>query len=349
MSSDAPASATESNLVLGAGMARRSRSQSVLARHRTSATLVGAVGRACVGFGLAVGRSRSIRPIVNLSDVNSASLRPPTNFWRESVTAEPVGVVGGAAVAGASTGAPRTVRRSADRRPTWTDQVIQRSGIGYTAPPAGALAEPVAIPDDFQPFGDPRIDHLRLLRRAADSAPVTDTRPTQPRRPARPTDAHRDTESATGSSMGSAAGSDDGGRVRGDTAAGRGTGPGRLARAVIPEPVAARSAAAVGRPGPGSTVGSELPGNRSSGDVPIRRSPQPRRAQAPSRLDTLRALLIEQGKLSADPDAAAPSSRAGTGDETTPSGRVVRCRAAAYSRGPRRRTRVAASPPGRAG
>jgi hypothetical protein len=290
-------------------MARRSRSQSVLARHRTSATLVGAVGRACVGFGLAVGRSRSIRPIVNLSDVNSATLRPPTNFWRESVTDDPVAVTGAASVAGASAGGQRVVRRSVDRRPTWTDQVIQRSGIGYTAPPAGALAEPVAVPDDFQPFGDPRIDHLRLLRRAAASAPVTDTPPMQVRRSSRSTDVRdSDTEAA------------DGGRVRGDTVAGRGTGPGRLARAVTPEPVAARSAAAVGRPGPGSTVGSELPVNRSPGDGPVRRSPQPRQVQAPSRLDTLRALLVEQGKLSADPNTAAPTGAAGAADRTTPSG-----------------------------
>ncbi len=304
MSSDAPTSG--SNLVLGAGMARRSRSQSVLARHRTSATLVGAVGRACVGFGLAVGRSRSIRPMVNLSDVNSATLRPPTNFWRESVTDEPIGVADNRSVATAPTSAQRVVRRSADRRPTWTDQVIQRSGIGYTAPPAGALAEPVGVPDDFQPFGDPKLDHLRLLRRAAVSAPAAETRPVQPRRAARPTDDRRGDTVAE---------SVDGGRVRGDTAAGRGTGPGRLARAVLPEPVAPRSVAAVGRPGPGSTVGSELPGTRSPDEAPVRRSPQRRQTQAPSRLDTLRALLVEQGKLSADPQAVGPSGSAATGDE----------------------------------
>ena len=319
MSSDVAAG---SGLVLGAGMADRARSQSVLTPHRTSATLIGAVGRASVGFGLAVGRSRSIRPIVNLCDVNSAALRPPTEFWREPVS--DVGSDGHleADVAPSATrsnggrtdtiarSAPRTaspassngVRRTADvrrpprrSRPTWTDQVIQRSAIGYVARPSEAAPEALPVPDDFEPLGDPKVDHLRLLMRSFESAANDEL-------VARPAVAR--TRSAVATPTPERAGAPAPRHARGDTAAGRATGPGRLGRAIRPERAEDRSAAArAARPGPGSAVGVDRPASSVDGASStgrLRRREADRPAPTPSKVDQLRAIMIEQGLLPAD-------------------------------------------------
>lgn len=317
-------------LHLGRGMARRSRSQSVLAMHRTAATLVGAVGRASVGFGLAIGRSRAIRPIVNLSDVNSAALRPPTNFWREPISDYEIAdtgidssVIDESAIGARIPVERRLVRRSTNpgqqsvsrasaapssvsrrsRRPTWTDQIIQRSAVGYTSAPTGSLVERPAVPDDFIPFGDAAVDHLRLLMRAHESSSAQT--PATARQAARRSE--RDSERADHMRAERNAGGSQIGAQRGDTAAGRSTGPGRLAKAMRPEHITSQSTTGVSaRPGPGSTVGADLPvaGRRKSSGA-VLRSPH-RAADAPSRMDTLRALLVDQGILSAGSEDARP-------------------------------------------
>ena len=80
-SSSTAATSTRTALRLGVGMAHRARTQSVLAQHWSPSGLIGAVGRASVGFGLAVGRSQSIRPTVRYQDLNSAALRPSLELW----------------------------------------------------------------------------------------------------------------------------------------------------------------------------------------------------------------------------------------------------------------------------
>lgn len=288
-------------------MAQRSRSQSVLSRQRVSATLIGAVGRASVGFGLAVGRSRSIRPIVNLSDVNSAALRPPTRFWSGGVdelgdTAAAPTVATSPARSVVKRAPARTTSATTRRqRPTWTDQVIQRSAIGYVAPPAGAVAGPLPIPDDFVPLGDPAVDHLRLLVRAAKAA---EEEPTAVRRAPATRAPKVRAESSSGEG-------------RGDTAGGRSTAPGRLAGSMRPDRVTDRSTA-TGRPGPGSAVAAGLPEQRST-STSRGASPRTRPAtrssttSAPSRLDQLRELLIAQGKLPAEGSATPADAAEPTG------------------------------------
>src|SRR6056297_2752270 len=109
MSSESP---TPTVSTLGRGMVHRGRRQTVLARRWSSAGLIGAVGRASVGFGLAVGRSRAIRPVVQVGDVNSAALRPPVDFWRDDTdepdeaAVPPVPGAGRASAAGREAGAP---------------------------------------------------------------------------------------------------------------------------------------------------------------------------------------------------------------------------------------------------
>ncbi|MGB0113080.1 MAG: DUF4157 domain-containing protein [Ilumatobacteraceae bacterium] len=344
-----------SSSVLGRGMAHRARPQTVLAQRWSSAGVVGAVGRASVGFGLAVGRSRAIRPTVCVDDLNSAALRPSLHAWRQdddtetttavaesgapdpSDTARQRSSVGAGHRAtqptappspsptvrrlASSNGAPRRppaprvpLARAATRRarhqreaprPTWTDQVIQRSAIGYSAPPLSS-ARAADIPDDFVPSGDSKVDQLRLLLRQRDAvgsggAPSRDER-TPPRRTEQPNPV-----TDIGDRMTAA-----GGR-RGDTAAGSSTGPGRFARSLRPEPVGDGSPAAPRGSGTSSSPGVSLPmmpAASPSGSPAIRRAPAARRA-VPDKMEALRAALVERGLFTpSDGDAPVPTDTA---------------------------------------
>src|SRR6056297_2571389 len=341
MSSESP---TPTVSTLGRGMVHRGRRQTVLARRWSSAGLIGAVGRASVGFGLAVGRSRAIRPVVQVGDVNSAALRPPVDFWRpgadepdETAMASFPGA-GSAADAGRVAGAPvaappalasvavsprresaqrpavPTARRvDASSRPTWTEQVIQRSSIGYTAPAPGSPVPEVEVPDDFVASGDPKLDHLRLLVRGRQQ--TASRRPadrTRERRTDRPRATPADSQPST---------------TRGDTSAGRSTGPGLFGRTIRPEPIEPSATGEVRR---SPAVDAQLP--TSTARASARRQPAARRAArrpsapAPTKVDRLRALLVEQGILPADADADADDAadaqrRVGSAAATRP-GRV---------------------------
>ena len=303
------ATAGEAPLTLGEGMSRRARSQSVFASHRMSATLIGAVGRASVGFGLAIGRSRAIRPNVNLSEVNTAALRPPTNFWREPISEPPVDesmfVPANPSAASASTASPARSDRSMSRsaapprsaaRSTWTDQVIQRSAVGHVSAPQGAVARSVPVPDDFVPTGDAKLDRLRLLLRAREgdaAASAVQRSPSSPARRRTPAQPSASEAAASHSSSGQPAV----GSRRGDTAAGASTGPGLFARSMRPEPVVRSSAATVGSPpAPGSSSTAGPPSSGRSGQS-VRRSRAEQAQPAPSKMETLRQLLIEKGLM----------------------------------------------------
>ena len=313
--------------VLGVGMAYRSRSQSVLGRHWSPSGVVGAVGRASVGFGLAVGRSSAIRPTVRFDDLNSAALRPSFDSWRlhrglhgsadrASDAARDVLVrrtvpangnrslsTRGAVPAVAARRVPiEPQRRHRDQlaRPTWTDQIIQRSAPGFVAVTSTDAAPTPVVPADFVPTGDPKLDQLRLLVRQRERDAAGRGAASESHRPAGdrvPDPSRLDRQ------------------VRRTTAAepmltGGVDGPGRLVRAMRPEPTVTRSvppARLGGPPAPrGSAVGTS---GGASGAPPVRRSvtgsrPGARRARpaGASRLEQLRAALVEQGILGAAPE-----------------------------------------------
>ena len=136
--------------------------------------MVGAVGRASIGFGLAVGRSRAIRPTMGSRRSEFGGAAPALDLWRMrrgdgdvlndlsvvTTSAPQAGTrVRGAppppparrtvptTPSGAERAGPMRVRPSATstRRPQstrpawrswsmWTDQVIARSAVGYVSP-----------------------------------------------------------------------------------------------------------------------------------------------------------------------------------------------------------------------
>lgn len=348
MSSDTGAQPTGSSAgvaLLGRGMTHRARPQTVLARRWSPVGSIGAVGRSSVGFGLAVGRSRSIRPTVEVGDLNSAALRPPIEFWRSEAPrddAAPAQTVPAAtgptmspaqanrapdAAAGhrvdtdgaqrlASAASTKPVARrpsgptiptsrrlAAPARPTWTDQVIQRSSIGSVRLVTGSPPSASEVPDDFVSSGDSKVDALRLLLR---SQQAPDPRLGTPR-PAQGAAPRRAAPAADHPTV-----------VRGDTTAGASTGPGRFARSIRPEIVDPSSDTAGGVRRTASadaqlpTAGSSTPspaGRPSSRGLPTagqRRAAGS--AAAPSRVESLRALLVEQGILAGDDAADAPAT-----------------------------------------
>ncbi len=314
-------------------MTHRARSQSVLARHWSPVGVVGAVGRASVGFSLAVGRSQSIRPTVRFGDLNSAALRPSFDVLRRHRGVDDADAGHGplerrsldqagdstvraparrparpsdasALPAAASRASIERSRRHPKRRahPTWTDQIINRSSVDATrSTPTSSIAGPppvAAVPDGFVSSGDAKLDQLRLLASAHEAG-------------ATPRDSTAGRQLPGGERPAAAAAAASSGPLRRTTAADptvavRADGPGRLARAMRPESAvspAVPSARLGGPPAPLTTGARSAPASSSS---PVRRSTQ---AQAPSRLDSLRSMLVEQGILDAGSDhVGAPAS-----------------------------------------
>lgn len=359
MTTEAPAFAS----TLGYGLAHRGRSQSVLLRRRPAARLVGAVGRASVGFGLAVGRSRSIRPVVRRADLNSPMLRPPPGFWLNRADDEEldaraaaapvseavpsknavanVGLAASAAPvrsklpattattatlptsAASVTGRP-TVQQRVDRMATpaatvapaksaptsWTDQVIDRASVGYVRPTSGTFTPAPKPPDDFVTSGNSKLDDLRLLV-AAKAAGSDDGDTPAPRSIAADRTARRVQRTPNGAVPSTAQDvADATSGARGDTLAGARTGPGHLARSVIPESAIAGTALT----GKGSSRRS-VHSNATMGvpQSPLGREGVPARAkqQRPKtpedRMDDLREALIAKGLMPAGDDAEAPT------------------------------------------
>lgn len=354
------ASVAEPRNGLGHGIVHRGRRQAVLARQRPAARLIGAVGRSSIGFGLAVGRSRSIRPVVRRADLNTPALRPPPGFWNElhapdaveETVAEPVRND----TTAAST-APPTVRRRhqppqrvarvatsptvrADTRASWTDQVIERSAVGYVRPTSQTFTPaPKPADDDFVSSGDARLDDLRLLLASKQGGSSDTTQPSggssRPASSTPPADAasaasvQRSVDPSNRSEAGRPAGesADDvdgvtSGGVRGDTFAGRSTGPGRLARSVIPESAIAGTALSAGRATQRRGAGAGAPGVPT---VPtpeanvVRRQQAPQRSAAAQRLDDLRAALESKGLMPGSSDVAAEPASALPSDADAPS------------------------------
>lgn len=354
------ASVAESGKGLGHGIVHRGRRQAVLARQRPAARLIGAVGRSSIGFGLAVGRSRSIRPVVRRADLNTPALRPPPGFWNElhapdaveETVAEPVRND----TTAAST-APPTVRRRhqppqrvarvaasptvrADTRASWTDQVIERSAVGYVRPTSQTFTPaPKPADDDFVSSGDARLDDLRLLLASKQGGSSGTTQPsggssrpassTPPADGASAASVQRSDDASNRSEAGRPAGesADDvdgvtSGGVRGDTFAGRSTGPGRLARSVIPESAIAGTALSAGRATQRRGAGAGAPGVPT---VPtpeanvVRRQQAPQRSAAAQRLDDLRAALESKGLMPGSSDVAAEPASALPSDAEAPS------------------------------
>ena len=311
--------------ILGVGMTHRARSQSVLARHWSPIGVVGAVGRASVGFGLAVGRSRSIRPTVRFDDLNSAALRPSFDLVRrhrslhaDEFLDDVTGPGGTEQTSATRAGRPaeqpavpatriRVPRPQVERaqrhpkrpvRPTWTDQIIQRSSIGFVAPAPGSPVPVVTPPADFVSSGDARLDQLRLLVRERDGS---GSDPASAASPAVRRIAETRTRDASVLR-----------RTTADepTIAAPNPGPGRLARAMRPESAVAPAVprSRLGDP-PAPLVPGADPTRAGASSVVPRRPASPstsaprRRAsrpQQPSRLDQLRSILTQQGILPSD-------------------------------------------------
>jgi hypothetical protein len=323
--------------VFGEAMTHRARSQSVLARHWSPVGVVGAVGRASVGFGLAVGRSRSIRPTVRFSDLNTAALRPSFDVVRRHRGVDIVDHLGdpdrGAAgepaaparavattsvspmravesknsVAAANRAAVERARRHPKRRdqPTWTEQIIQRSSIGFVAPAPGVGAPASAVPADFVPSGDARLDRLRLMvsererSHARGADPGATSRSDVPRVGAT-TDPERSVLRRTIADE--------------PTIAVPAQGPGRLARAMRPESAIAPALPGARLGGPPAPVASSVaPPRAGSSPAPADRRSASRSARSPqpSRLDQLRSILVEQGILDSESESGGngPSPR----------------------------------------
>jgi hypothetical protein len=330
-------------LRLGRQMAHRGRSQAVLAQRWSRVGMVGAVGRASVGFGIAVGRARSIRPTVLFDDVNSAALRPSFDLWRtrrdsadavafeaaDTDAAASVGELGDASAAAVRrtaaatrpvvpTGASRTVasgssgnsansaarRRRATQqaqrsRPTWTDQVIARSAIGYTAPRSTATRVEPERPADFVPTGDEKLDRLRLLVQQKQNDPV--------RRPSAGSARSTADDAASTTSARSGATSHD---VSAIDARPRHVGavPGVLARSMRPESAmvapapgsSPRLGGATPTPGSSPRLGNATPTPGASA------GPRRSRQVEPTKQERLKQLLIERGLVADDsvPDGA---------------------------------------------
>lgn len=318
-------------------MAHRARSQTVLAQRWSAAGVVGAVGKASIGFSLAVGRSGAIRPTVRVDDLNSAALRPSLDAWSKRASgADDLAAVPVASVASADRVDERSARRPVANehrhrpappvvrrrhvaratRPTWTDQVIERSAVGYTAPPAASVVSGTAVPADFVATGDPKLDQLRLLVRQ--QAEAAQGRPSA--RPESATNAARHARERTSALPGE----------RGHTAAGPSTGPGQLARTLRPEPIGdTERRAPTARPAalaPTSTPASERTADtvRRSATAESERRPARGRTAEVSKMDALRAALIERGLL---PDSAAtPAGEPAPGQRSGPDDRDDRGR-----------------------
>ena len=279
---------------------------------------VGAVGRASLGFSRAVGRSQSIRPVVNGEELNSYALRPPAGFWgHDDVEVqrsyEPTEA--------APPAKPLVSRRPAASAMTWTDRMLPKGGT-FGAVPAVQRTASQAAP---APSGLPTDSKFERMRKIFDvstgRAPKSDARPEPDRaivrgesnRVLRPTAEESNDVGAFGGS-------------RGDTTAGPRTGPGRLAESMRPEVHDGSAVLLPGRSDRTRTDPSQTPsrppspGLRSS---PSSRRPaqggSPRGRPAPSgagpgdKLDTIRRLMGELG-------TSALSKSDETGDESPGAG-----------------------------
>ncbi|MFT4657739.1 MAG: hypothetical protein ACI8V4_001918 [Ilumatobacter sp.] len=340
-------------------MAFRSRPQLALRQQRTSARLVGAVGRASVGFGLAVGRSRAVHPVVRRSDLNSLALRPPTEFWRESIdnyheaatpvadhstatqlatattppaaklatapvsagsnkvqrsSAPPEASVTSARHAAAVRSASTPARRSiASRRPTWTDQILRRSTIGWTDQQALGVNRPApeAPPEDFVSTGDQRLDVMRLAMKKAAAASANAERavasPPPGERPAS-SERRKVDESATAVSPDITSESTPTDTDRGSTSAGKRTAPGSLARSLQPERIDATEASVVAQSA------------RTASPDTMRRAPATR-SQPRDRLTELRNAIAARDAPPVSERARATTTAPSHGDLTDTSNR----------------------------
>src|SRR5690606_22741385 len=72
----------------GGDLARRGAPRIGVRRRAAGHRFVGAVGRASAGFGRAVGRSTTVRPVVDRANLDSHALRPPPGWWQHEATGD---------------------------------------------------------------------------------------------------------------------------------------------------------------------------------------------------------------------------------------------------------------------
>ncbi len=188
---------THSNGDFGTCMALRVQPRLAPIRRRASRPLLGAVGRASMGFSRAIGRAQAVRPVVRPSDLNTSTLRPPPGFWRtddgDAMSAsghDDVGAPRASASAAPSrlpvaSVAARTSARSLASRAngaaasvsapvqrqtaTWTDRLLEPSvrpaGSARSARPSRAVhvQRQQAPVEPFVSSGSARFDELRRM------------------------------------------------------------------------------------------------------------------------------------------------------------------------------------------
>jgi hypothetical protein len=188
---------THSNGDFGTCMALRVQPRLAPIRRRASRPLLGAVGRASMGFSRAIGRAQAVRPVVGPSDLNTSTLRPPPGFWRNddgdattalgndgvgatsaSRSAAPSRLPVGSAAATTSSrrpasgvnGAAASVNAPVQRETaTWTDRLIEPSvrpaGSTRSARPSQAVhvQRQQAPAEPFVSSGSARFDELRRM------------------------------------------------------------------------------------------------------------------------------------------------------------------------------------------
>lgn len=197
-------------------------------RHRTatSGRLIGAVGRASVGFGRAVGRSSQTRPVVQPGNLTSPALRPPDGWWTrvgrgaDDVAPEPWANAPSWAEQLATTPKLPTARRAFESRPGPRDAAPK--------PTPSTPAEPPRPKD--------RLEALKQLLAARGERPLTvdevrnrtRTEPGQPRPQLRPPAARRVDPEQLAAEVAA---------ERSATPAGPSTSPGAIARRAVPETV----------------------------------------------------------------------------------------------------------------
>ena len=300
-----------------------------LASLRRAPQMVGAVGRASVGFSRAIGRASGVRPAVTAGEVDSLALRPPTGFWRHDETEE-----WATTLSDPSTDLVPARRQNVQATPTWTSRLLptakqsrsssprsapQRSGTPAEGPSDASLA-------DAEPSGNAQWDRLREMfaERETPKHRVEDGRP------AAAVWRAADERAVSGAAAPEGA-SDREAAIhpelppgeRGATRAGAGTTPGRLAETMRPTPIDPASITAPGR----RQQSGESGGSRNSAPPPApgartRASGSRRRAatapRATQEMDAIRRFMEARGETpltgsdldDGQPRTSAPDSNA---------------------------------------
>ena len=162
---------THSSGDFGIRMALRVQPRLAPIRRRASRPLLGAVGRASLGFSRAIGRAQAVRPVVGPSGLNTSTLRPPPGFWRsDDGDATTAATTSARSPASRANGAAASVSAPVQRQTaTWTDRLLEPSvrpaGSARSARPSRAaqVQRQQAPAEPFVSSGSARFDELRRM------------------------------------------------------------------------------------------------------------------------------------------------------------------------------------------